>query len=981
MPIFIFTDIQKSTQRWEKHREAMSAAMKRHDAIIGGRIEAAGGRIVKHTGDGMFAMFDAGAADNTLQCILDIQRDFGAEDWGTLGELRIRVGLHTGDAEQRGGDFFGPTINRTARVMDVAWGGQILLTAETRQASRLPDNASFTDLGLHQLKDLTEPVHLFMLTHPDRPDEFPPPRSLSTHPNNLPPQTTPFIGRRHELEEVEGIMGPECRVVTVLGPGGMGKTRLGLQYAAEHIDHFKHGVYVVPLAPISSAEDIVPAMADALKYSFTSNEDRQSQMLDYISSKEMLLMMDNFEHVTDGASLVANIVNSAPGVQVLATSRTRLNLAAECIFDLSGMDMPDDEEQEIFETFEAVEMFLTYARRVKPDYVLSESDRPAVVKICKLVGGMPLGIELAASWARMLPPADIAAELEADLDFLATEQTDLPERQRSMRAAFDYSWRMLSEAEQDALAKLSVFRGGFTRMAGQTVTGASLRTLTALADKSLVQWRPAIERYEVHELIRQFAGQMLEAMQQAEAIQDAHSAYYLEAVAAKEEDIKGKAQFVAVTDIAADFENVRAAWLRAVSQQNLSLLGNAAEAFSTFATIYQIRLFDAAELLRHARKITEEDASSEARMFWAKLVVLEAAPQRYSFTPSEATAALERLDSVLDLLHAQNNHHLLPPALFVTGILHTLYGDIARAMPLYEEGLQIVQDSYWESWLLHAAGVAHAYMGNDELADAHNRKASDMRRAMGDSFGLAFSLNNLGVAAYTIGGLAAARHHFEEALGLRRETAKFGDKGGLAWALVHLAEIMSIQGESDQAEAILHEALKLADEVNFAASSGVARIRLGFHALAQNDFTACRQWLEEARAYEHSNREFPSWINVGLALVNCGLGDYAFAHANLKESLQDALHIHTLDIVATGLCAYALLLANDKQHARAAEVLAAALTNPAAKGQLQHIPLITSLQDALRTTLSPDELAAAQERGNTADLATVAGQIVAELEN
>jgi hypothetical protein len=392
MTIFLFTDIEGSTQKWEKLRDEMSKVLSRHDTIMREEIEK---YIIKHTGDGVFAIFEEG---DPLGCALEIQKRCAGEDWGKIGELRIRIGLHAGTAEKRGKDYFGPVINRTARVMGTAWGGQIVLTPEVRQSAKLPEGAVVQDLGAHLLKDLCEPQQLLGLVHPDMSiREFPPLHSLSSHHHNLPVQATPFLGREEELGKItELLRSPSCRLVTLIGPGGIGKTRLAIQAAAEEIERFSHGVYFIPLDPLSSAEFLVSAIAEALKFSFYSKEDEKVQLLNYLREKELLLILDNFEHLVAGAGIISEVLNVASGVKIMVTSRELLNLRGEWIVQVGGMEVPEGERIDV-EGYSAVQLFLHTAQRIRTGVeftdesagggiTVGDRDRVVVVAFIELQG-------------------------------------------------------------------------------------------------------------------------------------------------------------------------------------------------------------------------------------------------------------------------------------------------------------------------------------------------------------------------------------------------------------------------------------------------------------------------------------------------------------------------------------------------------------------------------------------------------------------
>ncbi|NIP18555.1 MAG: hypothetical protein GWM87_10630, partial [Xanthomonadales bacterium] len=390
--------------------------------------------------------------------------------------------------------------------------------------------------------------------------------------HNLPVQPTPFVGREAELAELARLLGdPDVRLLTVLGAGGMGKTRLALEAAAAQLDNFQHGVYFVPLASLQSAEAIVPTVAEALGFRFHEGGEPRQQLLNYLRSKNKLILLDNFEHLLacperghsvrsrrDGLGLVSDVLETAPDVKILSTSRARLNVQGEHLFHLAGMDFPDWETPEDALHYSAVKLFLQSARRVRPGFELAAADLRHVARICRLVGGMPLGILLAAGWLEMLAPAEIAAEISQSLDFLETDLRDVPERQRSMRAVFDHSWSLLTEREREVFQGLSVFRGGFTRQAAQQVTGASLRELMALVNKSLLQRDPR-GRYEIHELLRQYAAEKLEGSEVAEGVRQRHADFYLALAEEAEPELEGAEPAVWLSQLDAEQGNLRAA--------------------------------------------------------------------------------------------------------------------------------------------------------------------------------------------------------------------------------------------------------------------------------------------------------------------------------------------------------------------------------------------------------------------------------------
>jgi predicted ATPase len=506
----------------------------------------------------------------------------------------------------------------------------------------------------------TETAHLYDAGQADG-EPLAQPESRATHHLPIPP--APLVGREPELAEIAGLLAdPDRRLLTLVGPGGIGKTHLALEAARGHVETFKHGVYFVPLAPISSADSIVQAMTEALGLSFTGGDDPKVLLLRFLRNRQMLLVMDNFEHVLAGAPLLNEVLENAPEVTFLATTREKLNLRSEIVFNVTGLEFSDWQTPEEALAQSAAQLFVQYAGRVQPNFSLGEEEAHAVKKICELVEGMPLAILLAASWSDVLSPHEIADEISHSLDFLETELRDVPPRQRSIRAAFNTSWERLSQAERELFKKLSVFRDGFTRQAAEKVAGASLRTLAALVNKSLLRHDPGRARYEAHDLLRQYAAEQLEVVSEAsQAANEAHAIYFAEYMEEMSDQLRSDRENKALDEIEHDIENVRKAW------RYLAAQGNAVEIRKIIDSLWlfhEIRgwLHTGLELFRDAQATLTSTASGEAReaitahlqAVSAWFISLLGFSERGLEMAQESLATLRRLDRRTETIHSLN---------------------------------------------------------------------------------------------------------------------------------------------------------------------------------------------------------------------------------------------------------------------------------------------------------------------------------------
>lgn len=574
---FLFTDLEGSTRLWQQHPEAMKTVLARHDDLVRAAIEGCHGRVIKTTGDGFHAAF-ASALNGLSACIL-AQRKLFAETWGETGPLRVRMGLHIGEAQPRGGDYYGPAVNRAARLMAAAHGGQVLLSAEVANilTDQLPEKASLRDLGEHRLKDLQRPEHIFQLVQPGLPTDFPAIASLNRLPNNLPSQPTQMVGRQTELEEINRLLADEAvRLVTLIGPGGTGKTRLALQTGAELIDRFHDGTYFIDLAPIRDPNSVLTAIARTIGLNESSNGSMLDDLKDQLREKAMLLLLDNFEQVTAAAVQVASLLQFCPHLKLLATSREALRVRGEHLYPLPPLELPADARhatpQELAD-YEAVQLFVERARAVRPDFELTDENAEAIAEVCLRLDGLPLAIELAAARIRLFSPQALRQRLESRLKLLRGGARDLPERQQTLRHTIDWSYDLLADGEKTLFELISVFSSGSFEAVETVAAGIErltdgqvdiLEGLVSLVDKSLIRMiddQTGESRLRMLETIREYASDRLEADPELnQAACRAHAIYFADFAQEQWRRMAGHEREAAMGAMAAEVENLRIAW-------------------------------------------------------------------------------------------------------------------------------------------------------------------------------------------------------------------------------------------------------------------------------------------------------------------------------------------------------------------------------------------------------------------------------------
>lgn len=634
---------------------------------------------------------------------------------------------------------------------------------------------------------------------------------------NVPIPPTPLIGRESELDGIRHLLAnPECRLVSLTGQGGIGKTRLGIEFAIRQRDSFPGGVYYVALASIKTPDLIVPVIADAFSFSFSGPLDPKEQLFDHLVRtvrEPALLALDNLEHLLGESSvatdLIAEILQRFPQIKILCTSREQLNLQGEWMFDLRGLPVPPLEHLDHMEEYSAPALFVNSARRVNSKFQLTDADKPALFRICQLLEGIPLALELAAAWMGMLTCAEIAREIESNMDFLATSMRNIPERHRSLRASFDHSWRLISDAERGTLSRLSIFHGGFDRTAAEKVAGADLPQLSSLVSKSLVR-RDESGRYSLHEVIRQYAYSHLEENEPCcHQTCDRHSDFYLNFAADYESKLKSALQQTAMREMTAELDNLRAAWDWGIKNKKFESLGKSVRAFGWYYEVSGMIRDGIVQLELLAHALNEQERDAQANKTLGACLTHQGL---LYFRSGQFARAQEHYDQGVSILRSVDAQTLLADALIFSGTLKHLNGDYLEAKDQIAEGLtyaRAMKDDWFTAYGIYNLGHVDSLMGDCQNGYDQMIEGLALFRKVGDPHSISLGLNFLVDTQIALKKYEEAKASMRESIALCEQTQNRWGKGT---AHRYLGLAMLADGQYDDARECFHKSLDVFGE-------------------------------------------------------------------------------------------------------------------------------------------------------------------------
>lgn len=799
---FLFTDIEGSTRLATELAERWPPILARHHALIREAIAAHDGVEVMTEGDAFFVVFRAPGA--AVSAAAAAQRLLVHEPWPQGGEVHVRMGMHTGEAVLGGDNYVGLDVHRAARVASAGQGGQVLISEPTRVLvdRALPEGVDLKDLGSHRLKDLPTPEHIYQLVIDGLQSDFPPIRSLDARPNNLPMPVTTFVGRERQIEEIKSRLAVS-RLLTLTGPGGTGKTRLSIRVAEELLDDYRDGCWFVPLDVLREADLVPSTIASALGVRVPGDRPAIDALTAWLAERQLLLVLDNFEQITEAAPQIGEMLAAAPGLRVLATSRIPLHIYGENEYAVPPLATVAElraaaHDPDKLSQYEAVQLFIERAVGAKSDFTVNNANAPAVAEICARLDGLPLAIELAAARVKLLTPDQILARLESNLGVLSSSAQDLPERQKTMRGAIEWSYQLLNPDEQKTFARLSVFRGGCTLdSAEQVVLGNDLRIdifdgLASLADKSLLRTVEAgVEtRFAMLETIREYANELLSAAADGDDIRRAHARHYFKLATDSESHLTAQDQGEWLDRLEREHDNLRAAFSRA---PELGMLDDGLTAAGAIWRFWQQRGHFTEARTVYDRLLEQKGASPAAR---AKALV---GGGGIAYWQNDFSVLGPWYREAVELYKSVDDKPGTAEALYNLAYLPLLEGDLQEASRIAQQAVKLFDELGDEPGIAKASQVSafvDYYSSSPADATAGLERTAEIYRRHGDQFLLADALISASLPYANLGQWDVVARLFREGLEIFQS---IDNKSGIAMVYQILGAGLTHLGRNEEA--------------------------------------------------------------------------------------------------------------------------------------------------------------------------------------
>jgi predicted ATPase/DNA-binding SARP family transcriptional activator len=979
-PVFLIADIEKATLFWARTGENKDHILAIYTNLFKETARRFGGIILQKTEDNITLLFENG---QPLHCAVTLHLMLKKANWGNSDPPNIRMVLYSTIKEENSPGNFAMLTRMASLLLSISWGGQVIFTDQTLRLLDIPSGSNIKDLGLHFLHDSEEPAHVYELLHPHLPPvEHPHLLSINQQLYNFPNLDPPFIGRETELEALHSLIGsPDVRLISLVGPGGVGKTHLAVKFASQIVEAFPDGIYFISLSSIQDPDFMPILFADILNFSFYGPTNQIEQLAKYLHRMQVLLVIDNFEHLrSEGAKILALLLANTHSMKILVTSRERLNLIAETVIDVHGLPVPTSSLVDEAESYSSIKLFLHNAERIFPKFSYHNNSE-SVVEICQLVNGIPLGILLASSWVRVFSCAEISSEIKQSIDFLTTNAPDIDPRHRSLRAVFDNSWRLLSNEERSLLRKLSIFHTSFTKIAAREICAATPLLLSVCTDKSLINKRPD-GRFEMLATFNQYAsGKLQEVDEELIVIRDKFCEYYADFCAKKQIELNTPIQRSALIEMISEIENIRIAWSWMVDSDRWDLIDKCKRPLQAYHIILG-NYIQGREFFHLALQKLNRLNTPDLDLIRASMHQLSSwMTYRIGFMNEGVRGLSESLED----FRFHNATWDIAITLFYLADAYINMGNPLQAKKSLEEALllmrsdEISQTNYVTSIIAHCQsllGVAILSLGDDEQARLNFNTSLATHLRIGTHYGSIQPLMGLGRLAFHHGEFLQARVLYLQAL---EKATNIYDHRGMALIHNNLSAINEVLVNT--AESIHHvlTALQMIKE------TGDRRMTaLILNNLAYQQLRFLNQPAEAIRTYQECLEIFSDLgdlrgitytsYDVSKAYLKVGLLDEAWSYC--AQALNTSMTLDSIPLVLHALHGFANLFANLQQTERALRLCYLIELHPQIETDTRMRAIVTRC--ILEASLQLDEIASARSWGGSVNLQDVIDQILKE---
>ncbi len=979
-PVFLIADIEKGALYWARVGENKDHILATYTNIFKETARRFGGIILQKTEDNITLLFENG---QPLHCAVTLHLMLKKTDWGSPGPPNIRMVLYSTIKEENSPGNFAMLTRTASLLLSISWGGQVVFSDQTLRLLDIPSGSNIKDLGFHFLHESEEPAHIYELLHPHLPAvEHPPLLSINQQLFNFPILDPPFIGREPELQALHSLIpSPQVRLISLIGPGGVGKTHLAVQFASQIAESFPDGIFFISLSSIQDPDFMPILLADVLKFSFYGPTNHIEQLGKYLHRSKILLVIDNFEHLrSEGAKFLAVLLANTHNLKILVTSRERLNMIAETVLDVHGLPVPASSLVESAEAYSSIKLFLHNAKRILPKFSYGPNS-DAIIQICQLVNGIPLGILLASSWVRVFSCLEIASEIEQNIDFLTTTAPDLDPRHRSLRAVFDNSWRLLSNEERSLIRKLSIFQSAFTSIAAREICAATPLMLSICTDKSLLYQRPD-GRFEMLATFNQYASSKLgEVSDELIATREKFYEYYADFCAKKQIEMNTPIQRSAIVEMISEIENIRIAWNWMVDSDRWDLIAKIKQPLQAYHIILG-NYVQGREFYRYALLKLNRLNSPDLELIRAAMRQLSAwMTYRIGFI----TEGLQGLSESLEIFRSQEASWEIATTLFYMADGYISSGNPLQAKILLDEALSLMcsadlpRSNYVSSMIAHCQsllGTALMSLGEYDQARLNFNTSLAAHNRIGTHYGSIQPLMGLAMLAFHQGEFLHSRELYMQAL---EKATNIYDHRGMARIHNNLSAVTEVIVNNSESLHHILTALKLCKE------TGDRRLTaLILNNLAYEQSRFLNQPAEAIRTYHESLGIFSdlgdlrgityTTYDISKAYLKVGLLDESWNYC--LQSLNTSMTLDSIPLVLHALHGFAHLFAKNHQPERALRLCYLIGIHPQIDPDTRKRVIVT--MSMLEATSPPDIVEDARRWGKSTSLQDAIDQILSE---